>query len=70
METQLSKKREKPMTQKEYARSCGIACPFCGSHDLESGAIGIEGGFATQEMECGDCKEEWVDIYRLKGYHQ
>lgn len=70
METQLSKKRKKPMSKKEYARSCGIACPFCESTNLDSGGVDINGGFVVQDTSCRDCKEEWVDIYQLKGYHR
>jgi hypothetical protein len=57
-----------PLTNKQYARWKGNACPFCGSSDLEGEAVDIEDGKAYQSVMCHCCKKAWRDEYKLVGY--
>lgn len=41
-------------------------CPRCGnSDDLHGGAVDVSGMFATQEVTCMACDEQFTDVYRL-----
>lgn len=43
------------------------ACPFCKSTRIQSEGTrsGADGSSLTQLIQCDDCDEVWVDIYRL-----
>lgn len=58
----------KPLTPAEYVAKLGVVCPFCGSHDIEGGAVEIDGGIAYQPVSCLECDSEWTDTYALTGY--
>lgn len=57
-----------PMHPEAYARQGGVKCPFCGSHELTSGAVEVDEGGASQSVTCDDCDSEWEDLYTLTGY--
>ena len=56
------------MTNKQYVRSRGTACPVCRGKQVEGDGVDIEGGRASQIVRCGRCGSEWRDRYRLIGY--
>lgn len=56
------------LTDAGYVRAGGLKCPFCGSEEIEGGAWNADAGYATQEMSCNDCDEDWLDQYQLAGY--
>jgi len=49
----------------EYVSKGGIACPFCGAADIESGPLEADGPEATAEVECRQCHRSWTDVFRL-----
>jgi hypothetical protein len=49
---------------------CSSKCPFCGASDIEGRSIEPAGGCMYQEIYCGVCSKEWIDIYRLVGIEQ
>ena len=51
----------------EYVNCEGNRCPFCKSDDLEGNAWEADRNWATQEVKCCNCSEEWQDLYILKG---
>jgi transposase-like protein len=60
------------MTDAEYAKKLGIACPFCGKTDevrVTSPLTAFDGG-ASQGVRCANCKREWTDNYALIGYEE
>ena len=65
-----AKPKEKPMTNRQYARNGGQACPFCRGTNVEAaGAIMPDDrDGASLEVECKDCGRSWKDIYKLVGY--
>ena len=57
------------MTSKEYTEKRGTHCPGCGSTvAIEAGRIDIDGGYASQEVSCMNCRLIWLDEYRLTGF--
>lgn len=51
--------------RKEYIDNAGGACPACEGLCLMGNGLNFEGGHIWQRIECGDCGETWVDVYRL-----
>jgi hypothetical protein len=49
----------------EYVSKSGVACPFCGAPDIESGPLEADGPEATAEVECRKCHRTWTDVFRL-----
>ena len=62
--------KEKPMTNRQYAKTGGNQCPFCRGKRVEAaGAIMPDDrDAATLDVECRDCGRAWKDVYRLVGY--
>jgi hypothetical protein len=50
---------------KPYIQRGGVACPFCGSSNIEGRQFDVQAGTAWQPMTCMDCNREWNDVYRL-----
>jgi hypothetical protein len=55
----------KPENAKEYLEQRGLACPFCGSWDIEGGSMDFDAGEIAQRISCHKCHERWTDIYKL-----
>ena len=51
--------------KKEHLNSKGVACPYCGSHEIEGGPFEIHEGRALQEVSCTSCDGAWQDEYTL-----
>ena len=63
-----TKKKQKPMTDKQYRDSDGTKCPYCGSENISGEHVEVDAGGATQEVGCTDCGKSWYDCYSLTGY--
>ncbi len=50
---------------KKYLEQRGLACPFCGSRDIEGGSMNFEAGEIAQKIFCHECDERWTDVYKL-----
>ena len=50
---------------KKYLEQGGIACPFCGSWDIDGGSMNFESGEIAQRISCHECDERWTDVYKL-----
>ncbi len=50
---------------KKYLVERGLACPFCGSWDIEGGSMDFEAGEIVQRISCHECNERWTDVYKL-----
>jgi hypothetical protein len=50
---------------KKYLEQHGLACPFCGSWDIEGGSMDFEAGEIAQRISCHQCNEQWTDVYKL-----
>ena len=48
-----------------YVARGGVACPFCGAADIESGPLEADGPEATATVECRKCHRTWTDVFRL-----
>jgi transposase-like protein len=62
----------KTLTKKkirEYVKSGGNYCPFCGSEDITGGDRNTDGGVHSQEIYCQGCKKDWQDVYSLTGIY-
>lgn len=51
--------------RKEYLENFGTRCPFCDSENIESFDWDYGTGEVWSRVRCNDCKEKWVDVYRL-----
>ena len=51
--------------KKDYLLKGGIHCPYCGSSDISAGSFDGDGSQSWQHITCGDCNENWTDIYTL-----
>jgi hypothetical protein len=56
------------LSNAEYVKNHGQKCPQCGGAEIEGGTVEVLGGFATQEISCGDCGASWLDNYNLIGF--
>ena len=56
------------LTDKEYVKSKGQVCPFCGSNAIEGDDFDCDEGWAAQKMKCNDCGRRWFDEYQLIGF--
>lgn len=56
-----------PEKVRQYLRTGGNHCPFCGSDQIDSGPIGVSDEYneGCAIVECLDCKKQWKDIYKL-----
>jgi hypothetical protein len=50
---------------KKYLEKRGLACPFCGSRDIEGGSMDFDSGEIAQRISCHECNERWTDVYKL-----
>lgn len=55
-----------PLTKEAYVEQDGNTCPFCLSHNVQSGPVSPT--FCRAEVSCEDCRKEWYDVYQLIGY--
>ena len=53
-----------------YLQVGGLRCPFCDSDQIEGNEWNADSGSATQEVECNDCGESWLDVYKLVSIEQ
>ena len=44
-----------------------ITCPYCGSYDIETRPMDLEGNMGFQDVECYACGKKWNDVYKLIG---
>lgn len=51
--------------KKRYVEYGGVACPHCGSENLDSSPMQTDAFSAWCEISCGDCERHWTDIYKL-----
>ena len=51
----------------DYVRFGGTHCLYCRENDIEGGPVDIDGGCASQEMNCLKCGRYWHDLYSLSG---
>lgn len=51
--------------KRSYLLNHGNVCPDCGSHEIGTGRINVDGPEARQPVECKDCGREWEDVYKL-----
>jgi transposase-like protein len=57
--------------RKEYVRTGGYSCPFCGSSQIEGvGSFDFSDNTVYQNVVCYDCKKEWTDEYTLTGVYE
>ena len=57
------------LTDEQYVKGEGNFCPVCQSDDVSStGPVEVQGGGASQPVECRDCGAEWYDLYVLVGF--
>ena len=58
-----------PTKRAHYVQSGGIACPFCGNHDIvPDGPIEVAIPF-TIEILCMGCGSTWQEEYQLTNVH-
>lgn len=53
--------------EKSYVESGGNHCPVCGSSDISSDRVEIDGSQGYGNVTCNKCNSTWTDIYRLTG---
>ena len=51
----------------KYVENGGETCPFCGSIDIESDTLSVDGNVAYANVLCENCNEEWIDVFTLTG---
>lgn len=56
--------------RKEYIENFGTDCPFCHSEDISTIEWDYGIGEVWSSVRCGECKEIWIDVYRLTGVEQ
>jgi len=56
------------VSEAQYIEAAGGICPICEANDLYCGPVDIEGRRAIQEITCGACGTNWLDVYELAGY--
>ena len=65
----MSKKKQKPMTDREYVRHDGLRCPNCRERAVESrGNVQLDGPGGCLPVECTSCGATWSEGYDLTGY--
>ena len=52
-------------SKNEHTNSKGVACPYCGSHEIEGGPVEIHEGQTFQEVSCTSCNAAWQNEYTL-----
>jgi len=58
-------------TSKDYAKTCGEFCPFCGSLNVDTtGSLDHCAHAIYQGCRCVSCKKEWTDDYTLTGFEE
>jgi hypothetical protein len=55
----------RPEKAKKYLEQGGLACPLCGSWDIQGGSMDFDAGEIAQRISCHQCSEQWTDVYRL-----
>lgn len=56
--------------RQQYIAASGQFCPYCKQHDIQGGAVDIDGNIATQEVDCLTCGETWTDVYTLSAIEE
>lgn len=56
------------LTPPEYVATGGTICPNCRGCDIEGAEVNIDGGSASQQVTCNECKATWLDVYKLIEY--
>lgn len=62
------------ITEAEYVKQNGGACPFCQNTDgngVEADGSGyeyVDGGGVCQDVTCRDCGREWTEYFQISGY--
>lgn len=52
---------------RNYIKSGGIGCPYCGDADNTEGRnMDYDEGAYRQTMHCANCGREWINVYPLK----
>ena len=50
---------------KKYMEHDGYMCPYCGSYDLDSNVLEVDGPDAWLDVQCNNCGKWWTDTYTL-----
>ncbi len=50
---------------REYVKQGGSKCPWCESMELDGSGFEFDANAVWQEVNCGDCKNRWIDIFTL-----
>jgi len=56
-----------PEKAKAYIDSEGTTCPYCEATDITGRSLEVDGCVVTQTIDCENCHEQWIDVYRLVG---
>lgn len=60
--------KDKPLSDFEYLQKHGAACPYCGSKDISSEGIEIDGMEGVARVDCNACDNRWYDVWKLSGW--
>jgi len=63
---QCSESHDGPIAN--YVGKKGLACPNCGSRNIDSGPFDADSDQVIAETSCSDCGSSWKGLYRLTGY--
>ena len=53
--------------EKDYMARGGLYCPFCNSDNIDGGHFQADNLEAWRTVVCGDCGEEWTELFDLVG---
>jgi hypothetical protein len=56
--------------KEEYVKHDGIYCPHCDGQNLQGEPFEADAGYASQEVMCMDCNENWTDVYTLSSIEE
>jgi len=56
-----------PEKAKAYIDSEGATCPYCEATDITGRSLEVDADVVTQTIDCENCHEQWIDVYRLVG---
>jgi len=67
---ELKKKKLSKMKIREYVKSNGSNCPYCGNDFLEGGDRELNNGVVSWRVTCKDCGRYWDELYKLHDIHE
>ncbi len=51
--------------ERDYLENGGVRCPYCKSTHISGSDLVFDTANLHQEVECSNCRKEWVDHYTL-----